>query len=275
MKKGFLSFAAFVMALVAAPQAHALVGGPFDNGDYSATFDNSGIYQASFRFKNGSGFAQFGTNVSIQPYIDPTAGGGTTVPNTAYSVLNRSVFYYKGLTFLGTATGTVDHERKQITGFTNGNSDVTSSATTSTSSFFFQNSTTSASNSLLNNGSVGMPCNSQWHAKITTSKPILRFSGEGELTVINPSLQQLAFQGLERIINEYDFSPTVNAGGGNGNNFVLFISIGEQIADLVDGMNTALASDELFTNSLDSIRDSADVVKMQVFGSRQFFLGTR
>jgi hypothetical protein len=274
MKKGFLSFAAFVMALVAAPQAHAIVGGPFDNGDYSSILDDNGIYQASFRFKNGSGFAQFGTNVSIQPYIDPTAGGGSTVPNTAYSVLNRSVFYYKGLTFLGTATGIVDHERKSISGYTNGNSDVTSSATTSTSSFFFQNSTTSASNSLLNNGGTGMPCNSQWQAKITSSRPILRFSGEGELTVINPSLQQLAFQGLERIINDYDFSPAVQT-SGDGQTLIEFITLGEQIQDLVNGIQIADSAGDTFSNSLDSIRDSADVVKMQVFGSRQFFLGTR
>ncbi len=252
MKKGLLSLTAFLFALVAVPQAHALVGGPFDNGDYNSLIDDSGVYQAAFRFKNGSGFAQFGTNVSFDTF--DTAGG-----STPYSVLNRSLFYYKGLTFLGTASGIVDHERKRITGFTNGSSDVSTTSTTTTGT---SNNAqiTPATTTLLTNGGSGLPCSSQWDAKITKSRPVLRFTGKGELSVINPTLAQIGLNALEQLVSS---SPTGNTG------------LGAQISALVTGLQAANDSSDLFLSTLQNVSDNSDKVKMHVFGSRVFFVSTR
>jgi hypothetical protein len=253
MKKGFLSFAAFVLALVAAPQAHALVGGPFDNGDFSTLLDEGGIYQASFRFKNGSGMAQFGTNVSMDTF--EVNGGGTNL-----SVLNRSMFYYKGVTFLGTATGTVDHLRKRITGFTNGDTDVVTTGTTAAGSSNNQ-TVTPATTTLLSNNGVGLSSSSHWDAKITKSHPVLRFTGTGELTVINPTLAGTAFNAFEQLIGNYQPSPNT--------------TLGTQIEDLVNAIVIADANAALLLSTLQGISDNADKVKMHVFGSRVFTNTTR
>lgn len=260
MKKAFLSFTAFLFALAAAPQAHALVGGPFDNGDYSATLDNSGVYQAAFRFKNGSGFAQFGTNVDLSLFVDITNSAGASQRGATYSVLNRSLFYYKGVTFLGTATGTVDHEAKRIDGITNGSSDVGTTGVTGTSNQNSQ-SVTAATTTLINNARRGFPCNSTWTATITKSQPILRFTGTGELTVLNPNISQIAYNALQQLIDNY--TPPANA------------SLGDLIDDLVGAIDTASLSSDTFLSTLQATQDNSDTVQMTVFGSRQFFLGRR
>jgi hypothetical protein len=260
MKKGFLSFTAFLFALAAVPQAQAIVGGPFDNGDYSQTLDNNGIYQAAFRFPNGSGFAQFGTNVDMTTYVDISTAGGTGVRSSVYSILNRSLIYYKGVTYLGTASGMVDHERKTIQGYTNGNSDVRTTAATNTGGGGNQNQT-AATQALMNNGGLNFPCNTNWKAKITTTHPVLRFSGTGELTVLNPSLDQVAYAAITAIINSQQ-----NAGGTNQ-------AVGPQISAIIAAIAAAQASDVI--PSTDSVKDNSDTVKITVFGSRQFFLGRR
>lgn len=256
MKKGFLSFTAFVLALVAAPQAHALVGGPFDNGDFSVLLDDNGIYQAAFRMKNGSGMAQFGTNVTLDTFDDTTTG-----PGTAMSVLNRSVIYYRGVTFIGSATGIVDHERKRITGFTNGDSDVATTGTTQQGSQSNQTKTP-ATTTLLSNNGVGLSSSSHWDARITKSHPILRFTGKGEFTVINPTLAGTAFNAFEQLIGNY--TPPQNT-----------ITLGNQIEDLVNAIVVADANKDLLVSTINSVSENAEKVKMHVFGSRIFLTSIR
>lgn len=242
--------------------ASALVGGPFDNNDYSSLLDNSGVYQVAFRFRNGSGFAQFGNNVDIALYVDISAAGagtGNSVRGTTYSVLNRSLIYYKGVTFLGTAAGMVDHEAKRVTGVTNGSSDV--ALTGQTASSGTTNSVTAATTTLINNNSLAFPCNTTFTAKITKSAPVLRFAGTGELTVLTPTLVSIANTALQSILTNFQPSPLT--------------PLSTTLQQLVTGIQTVNDNSELFAPTLESVSEQSDKVKMTVYGSRVFFVGRR
>jgi len=184
----------FGLAVSLNMNAFALVGGPWDGGDYSLILDDVGIYQASFRFKNGSGFAQWGNNVDLGPSTSSSASAGGTSASTSSSVgsvLNRSLIYHKGIQYFGNATGIADFEGKRISGMTNGQSEVTLSNQTSTSSsgsfFLFGTSNQiSASTTAVNNGGRGFVANTNWSAKITKTSPIMRFKGTGQITFLGP-----------------------------------------------------------------------------------------
>jgi hypothetical protein len=180
MKRFSLILASLV--LIFGSKASAFSGGPFDNGDYSTLLDENGIYQVAFRFSNGSGFAQFGNNVNQELFLPVTTGTG--VSSTTFSVLNRSILYYKGVTYLGTCFGMVDHERKTVSGVTNGQSDITTSQTTTGGG----GPTITSTNTLIFNGGLGFTANTEFICKIKNTYPILRFNGKGELTIVNPSL---------------------------------------------------------------------------------------
>jgi hypothetical protein len=111
-----ISFLLAALTLGLSTHASAWTGGPFDNGDYSILLERGGVYQCTFSFRNGSGMALFNENNSFE------TATGTTVTGM-FSINNRSVFYYKGVTYFGTATGIVDVDARRVTGFTNGSSD--------------------------------------------------------------------------------------------------------------------------------------------------------
>jgi hypothetical protein len=257
------------IALLSGTKASAFVGGPFDNGDYSGLLDNNGIYQTALQFSNGSGFAQFGNNVDVALFVDFNSSGTFTRGST-YSFLNRSIIYYKGVTYLGTCMGMVDHEAKTVQGTTNANSDV--NTTTVNNNFLGTGTgTTAATTTLQNNGGAGLTCNTNWNCKITKSYPVLRYSGSGELSVLNPSLGQVTLQAISAIIN----------GNGNNNNGggiiigVVLDSIGEQISDLLDAVSSNQAAIEGIIPTAQQIRDNSDHVPLKAFGSRIFFIGRR
>jgi hypothetical protein len=260
MKRISLILASFV--LVFGTKASAAKGGPFDNGDYSSLLDNSGIYQAAFRFSNGSGFAQFGDNVDAALFVDISNTGGSTVRGSTYSVLNRSIIYYKGVSYLGTCYGMVDHEAKLVSGVTNGNSDVGTVGTTNASNNANTQSVTAATTTLLNNGGLGFPCNTNFNCRITKTHPVLRFNGTGELTIVNPSLSQVAYSALTALITSQQ--------GATGNQ-----NFGTQITQLVAGLTSAAASTTSLIPSTDQTRATSDQIRMTVFGSRKFFVGRR
>ncbi len=245
------------MVLIFGTKASALSGGPFDNGDYSSLLDDTGVYQVSFRFSNGSGFAQFGTNVDLELFL-PTSTGTTTTSST-FSVLNRSLIYYKGVTYLGTCVGMVDHERKIVSGVTNGNSDVSTSQTTTSGT-----STVSSANSLIFNG-LGFPCNTEFICKITKTYPILRFNGKGELSIVNPTTAAVALAALSQLIS------TASAGSGSG----IGNDLGTQISNLVSALTSNSADIAALIPSAEQTRAAMDHVPMKVFGSRVFFVTRR
>jgi hypothetical protein len=267
------------LAVLFGGKASAFVGGPFDNGDFSSLLDNSGIYQVAFRFSNGSGFASFGNNVDTSLFLPTT--GGTTASNTTsttFTLLSRSLFYYKGVTYLGSCTGMVDHERKIVSGVTNGSTDITTTASTQQGG---GGATQTSTNNLITNN-LNFNANSQFLCKITNSHPILKFSGDGEFSVLNPSIAQVSFQAIQQIIT--------GSGGGTA-------SVGAQLGDLLtvltggdpDGPDNPLTP-FIIENPLQPIppeaiagvipsaqqvRDNSDRVKMKVFGSRIWHVSRR
>ena len=126
----------------------------------------------------------------------------------------------------------VDHERKIVSGVTNGNTDVSTTAVdhgaagTATSG----TAATSASSSLLNNGSQGLSANSEFQCKITKSYPVLKFSGKGEFTVLNPAIGQIVIAGLQGIITGTSNTSVTVAGQ---NNIAIVPGIGDQISSLL------------------------------------------
>jgi hypothetical protein len=161
-----------LLGLIAAVPASsfAWVGGPFSNGDFSESLDDNGVYQASFTFKNGSGYAQWATNASL---IAGAANRGTTV--------NRSVVYSKGVTYFGMATGISDLDKGYVYGHTNGSSDT---GTTGGQGGGGTPGGGTSTTGVVSNGGRNFVANSQFTAKVTSSHPILRFRGTGEISFI-------------------------------------------------------------------------------------------
>lgn len=247
----------FALVAVLPASSFAWVGGPFDGGDYNQLQDDSGVYQAAFRMRNGSGFSQFGVNVDLGPSISSSStGGNNSLSTTIGSYLNRTVVYYKGVTYFGNATGFVDHTKKEVQGFANGNSDVSLSASSSGG-----DSDLSATSTITYNGGINFSINVAWKAKITSTHPELRFSGEGELSVVNPSLSQVAYAALTNLITNY--TPPENT------------PLGIQITQLVAAIGILADSAEDVLPTTDGIYDNAETVKISVYGQRKFFLTRR
>ncbi len=122
-------------------------------------------------------FAQFGSNVGANTFLIPTTTAPLP-PTSTGTYLNRSVIYYKGVTYFGSCTGTSDLVNRIITGITNGSSDVTSVTTTTTTG------AVSLGTDMVSNGQLNFTCNTSWTAKVTSTKPVLKFKGKGQLTVL-------------------------------------------------------------------------------------------
>jgi hypothetical protein len=185
MKKVFSL--ALAVAMTFAGKAHALFGGPFDNGNYSKSMEASGTYQATYTFKNGSGFIYFTTNNQLTPTAGTSStftGGGINssqffLQSSALGTQNRSLIYYKGLIYAGMATGTTDLYRNTISGVSNGSTDFGTSTAAA-------GSTTSGTIPVIQSGGHGYIASSSWTGKITSKKPSITFSGKGDLAIVSP-----------------------------------------------------------------------------------------
>ncbi len=241
-----LKFTLFFTALLAMPlTSHALVGGPFDNNDFSAALDENGIYQTAIRFKNGSGFSQWGTNVSI-------SGSITGIPASKGSFLNRSIIYCNGITYFGIASGMVDHTSNTVLGYTNGNT----------------------TNGEISSSVAAGTANTQWKALITTKKPQLRYSGKGEITILTEppanattvtSLLQASLADALAAINAGDIATDPNAGPAE--TLAQIISFQKKL------LNAQLQAVKAFTPTLDntSSGDNGFAGPISVYGARIFF----
>jgi hypothetical protein len=257
----FKKFALYLGIAASLPlNAFALVGGPWSAGDYSQLEDDRGIYQASYRYVNGSGFAQWGSNVDLGPQASSSASGNAaSTSSTVGSVLNRTLLYYKGITFFGNATGIVDFEAKQIQGMGNAQSEVTLSdqtTTTANNSFFLFGSSNSvqASTSAVNNGGRGFVANVSWTGKISKTNPVLRFTGSGEISFIGASVQPLLSQLAQSIVSSADV-----------------VLVSTALAQLSDPAFLAAVTPE----SLAEVEAKTERVKLKVYGIRRFFLSQR
>ncbi len=198
----------FALVMSFSASAFALVGGPFDNGDYNELLDADGIYQWTAYLSNGLGQGQFASGVSLGPSIANGGGGSNSTQTTNSSVgtvSDRSIYYYKGVTFFGGCFGMVDMSQKTISCVTNGQSEVTLSqqgASTSTGGILLIGtaSNVNATTNVVNNGSLGFVANSEWNGTIGPVQPTLKFKGEGQLTVLSPDVQPLLSNLAQQIV---------------------------------------------------------------------------
>lgn len=236
----------FFAALVSMPlSGFALTGGPFDNNDYSAGLDNAGIYQTAIRFKNGSGFSQWGNNVSL---------------GARGSFLNRSVIYCNGLTYTGSASGMVDHTANTVIGYTDGTTDGVST--------------------IVVNSALPNAANTQWKAKITTTAPQLRYSGKGEITIINTNpanpaasrISALLQSSLAAALAAINAGPlSVDPNAGPAETTAQMINFQQKL------LKAQLQAVKAFSTSLadTSSNDNGFAGPIRVYGARVFFIGAR
>lgn len=276
LRKNHLLFA-LVMSFSAS--AFALVGGPFDNGDYNQLLDDRAVYQASLTMTNGLGMLQFGSNVSLGPTL--AAGGSTSsttqTNNSIGTVLDRSVIYYKGVVYFGMATGMVDLERKTITGFTNGSPNASlSQSTASSASGTAGTAGLSANQIVVSNGGLGFTCNTAWTAHITESSSMLKFDGSGTLTIINPDINAQIFSAVVNLVAAIPSAASSTTSSGTGSTGTSVTALTNAINSLItlatDGTLDSVASD---TASADAVYQTTENVPIKVSGSRKYFLSTR
>lgn len=257
MKRILASIAVAVLGL--SNQASAIVGGPFDNGSHSAQNDIGSVYQCIFTFGNGSGYMYFSPEARI------TLIQTTDVP-TRGSLVNRSVLYYKGVTYVGGAFGTTDDDAKYVQGELNASSDVSNSVqqTAQNSGFFSFTSSTTSTSTVVTGSNRSFTVNGNFEAHIYQTAPILKFKGKGELSFLSPSgtdsLAGLAYNGYSGLINAVNQSVASNTNG-----LVDFIGASAAIQTALADLAPYLAN-----AGIDSTLDGAEIRKMKVRGSRRY-----
>ncbi len=249
-------------------QAFAWVGGPFDNGFHSAALEQNSIYQATLSFKNGSGFCYFQPNASVVP-----ENTGTTTYATRGASNNRSVLYYKGITYFGNCFGFVDGEAR----FIQANFNASSEASTETSSI---SGGTSATQTTLNPSvysnitasGKSFTANGAFVGKISQTAPSLRFHGQGEISFLTPngadSINTLAYQGYSGLIGAIiSFVGNSRVTDADAIDYsTIFGGAQQAINDaLVD-----LRDNFLSTGGIDQTFGEAEVIKLNVSGTRRY-----
>jgi hypothetical protein len=254
--------------------AFALVGGPFDNGDYSELMDQNGVYQWTASMPDGMGEGQFNDSVSVGATVTSSSSSTASTTNNAIgSVQDRSIFYYKGVTFFGQCFGIVDLSQKTISCITNGSSQVTiantGSSSSSTTTTGASTSGISASSTVLNNGNLGFVANSTWNGNITETNPTLVFHGTGQFTVISPNAQNIV-SGLAQTIVSGNSS--TSSSGGTGLTLIT-ISPANAIASALAVLSTPAFQTAITPENLDEVQQQSDQVGIDVTGTRKYFLG--
>jgi hypothetical protein len=273
MKRIIASLAIGFSALTG--QAHAWVGGPFDNGFHNASFEN-GVYQAALTFKNGGGYSYFSPNQAIASDDASTP----TLIDQRGSRRNRAVLYYKGISYVGSAFGTADGEARDIQCTMNGTSESTyqtAATQQQTSAFTLTTSTSSALSTTVVSSSRSFNFNGHWEGKITSTAPSLRFSGKGELAFLAPggadSIAGLAFSGFAGLIDAI-ITAVGNADTTGTSNFpaTFFSDAGDSITDILTQMAdpTSDIGKIISQSGIDATFDNAEVIKLKVTGTRRF-----
>jgi hypothetical protein len=270
--------------LSAGSSAFALVGGPFDNGDYSVLLERAGYYQSSYSFKNGSGYSLFspdnvqGAIVQGQNNITQNIGAGAlSTPTGQANNANRTVIYYKGVTYFGSAFGEVDVQSRRISGYGNASSDFTiaSAQTQQQTGFFTQSNITTFSSNTVTSSGRSYVANVNWKGKITATQPQLRYSGSGEISIISPTgqaaiagLAYTAYSGLIGAINQsvsqLNTAPITDS---------FIVNSGDPYVGAQNAIDNALSN---LTPYLDgagptSSFEESEVYKIRTTGYRRFF----
>ncbi len=281
MKKIFLTITS--LALLNSGNAWAISGGPWDNGDPGGLLlERGSFYQCQFSFKNGNGYGIFTPDAQLSGGLLGAGGGGggggagqtafydsgSLYTNNSFDVqrnANRSVFYYKGVTYFGACFGMPDIEARTINGTCNGSSDP---GTVSTSQGGTGGSLQNTSTIIQNN--TGFTLNCGWEGKIYRTKPTLRFRGKGELAVLAPtgnaSITNLAFQAYQGLINAI-ISSVSNSGSQLGFNGSTYTAAQQAINDAIEALRLQVNQG----SGTDPTYEEADVTPVTVRGTRRYF----
>jgi hypothetical protein len=247
-------------------QAQAWVGGPYDNGLHGGQLENSSIYQTILRFKNGSGYCYFSPDQQLASEVPSL----TDLTDQRGSTRNKTVLYYKGIIYVGSAFGTVDAEAKLVQGQLNATSEAstTSNTTTTNANFFtFTNSTAQFSNTI-SASNRSFTLNGNYDAKIYRTTPSMRYRGEGEIAILSPggsdSVAGLAYEGYSQLISAINnsVSNTTATSIFSGVNF-------SEARDAIDAALQALPT-YLVNSGINQTYDAATTFKIKVTGTRRY-----
>ncbi len=244
--------------------------------------ERGSFYQCQFSFKNGNGYGIFTPDAQLTGGLRGAgtgAGGGAggqasfydsgaLYTNNSFDAqrnANRSVFYYKGVTYFGTCFGMPDIEARTIVGSANATSDPDAVSTSQGggSGGSLQNTSTIIENN------TGFSLNCGWEAKIHRTKPTLRFRGKGELAVLSPtgnsSLTNLAFDAYRSLIGAIVQSTSNLQNATNAP--VNFTSSQQAIDQALDSLRDKVSE----TSGTDATYREADVTPLLVNGTRRYF----
>ncbi len=280
MKKIFLTIAS--VALMSNSNVWALAGGPFDNGDPGGVLmERGGFYQCQFSFRNGNGYGLFtpdsylggnlpnanNTGASSSQQIGIFNRGSLYTQNSGGSALghnaNRSVFYFKGVTYVGGCFGFVDPEARDVQGTCNASSNeqITQQTLSQNTGGLINASQTATTQQPLVINATGNILNIGWTGKIIDTRPNLRFRGKGEMSVVETGrdVQQLATTAYSGLLDAIVQSVS-NADGDSP-----LVYSEAQVA--IEAALTALQT-RLDTSSQQDLTETHPV---RVTGNRRFF----
>ena len=280
MKKIFLTIAS--VALMSNSNVWALAGGPFDNGDPGGVLmERGGFYQCQFSFRNGNGYGLFtpdsylggnlpnanNTGASSSQQIGIFSRGSLYTQNSGGAALghnaNRSVFYFKGVTYVGGCFGFVNTEARDVQGTCNASSNeqITQQTLSQNTGGLINASQTATTQQPLVINATGNILNIGWTGKIIDTRPNLRFRGKGEMSVVETGrdVQQLATTAYSGLLDAIVQSVS-NADGDSP-----LVYSEAQVA--IEAALTALQT-RLDTSSQQDLTETHPV---RVTGNRRFF----
>jgi hypothetical protein len=237
-------------------QALAIAGGPFDNGLPSAQLENGGVYQATLSLRNGNGYCYFRPDAQISPEIlgQPQAG-----VNAKGTLSNRSVIYYKGVTYVGSAFGMSDPEGNYLQCSVNAGSELVNQQTQTgqgqnNNTFNFNQNTASVTNQIVASAR-NFTVNGNWEAKFTQTAPTRRFRGSGELVFLAPTaadaVANLALQSYANFIsaiNAFFAAGPADTIGGESPDFILGQEAISNALNAIDPFLSRAGVDNAFKN---------------------------
>jgi hypothetical protein len=298
MTKFLLSVTLFGVSLLGTSNALAIAGGPFDNGDAGGLLlERAAFYQCTFSFRNGNGYGVFTPDAQIFGSgllgLGGLGGGGgaggaqnalftrgslfTNNSTDTQRNANRSVFYYKGVTFVGSCFGMPDLEARIITGACNGTSDELVSVQGAGAGGAAGGAAGAgggltpaiAGSATVVRSNANFTLNAGFSAKIFRTRPTLRFRGKGEMTILAPTgdaqITNLAYQAYAGLINAIIQSTAqLQQATGAPVNFT-----SSQLA--INNALNALRNEVREGSGVDLTYSEAEVVQMRVDGVRRFF----
>lgn len=282
MKKIFLTIAS--VALMSNSNVWAIGGGPFDNGETGGILmERGGFYQCQFSFRNGNGYGIFTPDSYLggnPPNANQSLGGSSQqigvfnrgtlyTPNSGNAFghnANRSVFYCKGVTYVGGCFGFVDMHSRSVQGVCNGSSNetITQQTLSQNNGGLINASQTATTQQPLVINAEGNILNLGWTGKVIDQRPNLRFRGKGELSVVGTGrdVKQLATTAYTGLLDAIAQS-LANI------DTVVGVDVFDQATDAI---NQALGN--LNTLLKDPTFDSTtppEVFPVRVTGNRRFF----